>query len=78
MRNQIPRLRRSAFKRQNGRCLYCTVRMWLVSPTELSAEVPSLKAAQRFRCTAVHLHPRCEGGSAASASECPSPALAWP
>ena len=63
MRNQIPRLRQNAFQRQNGRCFYCTVRMWLVSPTELSAEAPSLRAAQLVRCTAEHLQARCEGGA---------------
>jgi 5-methylcytosine-specific restriction endonuclease McrA len=63
MPTQIASLRQKAFDRQCGRCVYCTVPMWLRSPAELPIQPPSLKAARYVRCTAEHLIARREGGA---------------
>jgi 5-methylcytosine-specific restriction endonuclease McrA len=62
MPNKLQLLRQKAFDRQHGRCCYCGVPMWLKSPSELCAPVPSPNAAKRLRCTAEHLLPRSDGG----------------
>lgn len=54
-------LRRQAFHRQSGRCWYCSVRMWLASPKELSRPGAAASAV-KLRCTAEHLVAQCEGG----------------
>ena len=63
MPTTIQRLRNHAFHAQHGRCFYCGVAMWLVSPSELPIEraKPSAAVAQ-LKCTAEHLVPRSEGG----------------
>lgn len=62
MPSRIQYFRLKAFERQGRRCCYCSVRMWLKSPSELDVPIPSLKAADALRCTAEHLQPRSEGG----------------
>ena len=52
MTSQIQRSRKTAFGRQQGKCYYCDLRMWLDGPAGPSA----------LRCTAEHLKPRSQGG----------------
>lgn len=60
MPSKIQNLRLQAFQQQQGRCWYCGVQMWHHDPAELPG-IPS-KNASRLRCTAEHLHARCDGG----------------
>jgi 5-methylcytosine-specific restriction endonuclease McrA len=64
MPNRIKTHRNRAFRAQQGRCFYCGVAMWLVSPDELPVEPFQLSAAAAalLKCTAEHLLPRSEGG----------------
>lgn len=52
MASQLQRSRNTAFSRQDGKCYYCGLRMWLSDPTGPAA----------LRCTAEHMKPRSEGG----------------
>jgi hypothetical protein len=52
------RHRRAAFIEQDRCCYYCERRMWWSSPGELG---PRLDL--NLKCTAEHLHARCDGGS---------------
>lgn len=65
MPSRIQVLRRQAFHRQAGRCWYCSVQMWLISPDELARLVATSAAAQ-LRCTAEHLVAQRDGGSDAA------------
>lgn len=56
----LQRLRTLAFHAQSGRCYYCSARMWLSSPDELSLRP---KTAAPFQCTAEHLVARVDGGT---------------
>lgn len=60
--HRIQSLRRQAFERQEGRCYYCDVRMWLTSPAELSGAPKKPSAWPRLRCTAEHLLAQSKGG----------------
>ena len=62
MPSTIQILRRQAFQRQHGRCFYCSVAMWLISPHELPGGTPDGAGYARLRCTAEHLVARSEGG----------------
>lgn len=62
MPSAIQRLRRQAYHRQDRRCCYCAVPMWLLEPEELPSKPPSPAAALRIRCTAEHLVPKSDGG----------------
>ncbi len=55
----LKKLRLIAFQTQHGRCCYCNMPMWVVSPAELPLP-PRLAAL--FRCTAEHLVARQDGG----------------
>lgn len=56
---KIQKLRAQAFSRQDGRCHYCKVRMWLLSPEELGLTV---NRAAKLKCTAEHLQALRDGG----------------
>lgn len=62
MPSKIQTLRHQAFQRQQGRCFYCSVAMWLTSPSELPGAGTAGSGYARLRCTAVHLVARNEGG----------------
>jgi 5-methylcytosine-specific restriction endonuclease McrA len=62
MPSRIQTLRRQAFQRQQGRCFYCSVAMWLTSPSELPGGAIDSPGYARLRCTAEHLVARSEGG----------------
>jgi 5-methylcytosine-specific restriction endonuclease McrA len=62
MPSRIQTLRRQAFQRQQGCCFYCSVAMWLKSPSELPGCPTELVRCARLRCTAEHLSARSEGG----------------
>jgi len=66
MPSQIQTCRQQAFQRQQGRCFYCSVSMWLTSPTELTGKSVHHSGYQRLRCTAEHLIARCDGGDNSS------------
>ncbi len=66
MPSKIQIYRRQAFQRQQGRCFYCSVSMWLLSPTELTGSTAEHPAYARLRCTAEHLVARCDGGGNSS------------
>jgi len=66
--NRIRNHRKKAFERQSGRCDYCGVRMWLVSPDELPVGARSEAALAKLRCTAEHLVAQCDGGTNAAAN----------
>lgn len=53
MANRLHRARSLAFVRQDGRCYYCGLKMWL----------PGQPGPSPLRCTAEHLIARSEGGS---------------
>ena len=55
MASTIQRSRQSAFDRQEGKCHYCGLRMWLHGTT----------GPIQLLCTAEHLIARSEGGTAA-------------
>ncbi len=61
-RNRIQSLRRTAYQAQAGHCYYCGARMWLRSPTELSAPQRSPGSLAQLQCTAEHLKAQCDGG----------------
>jgi 5-methylcytosine-specific restriction endonuclease McrA len=64
MPSSISKHRQAAFKRQNGRCFYCGLPMWLKQPAEFTAKYKmSEGAASRFQCTAEHLKARQDGGT---------------
>ncbi|WP_082551015.1 HNH endonuclease [Pseudorhodoferax sp. Leaf265] len=60
--SNIASLRLQAFQRQNGRCFYCSVSMWLQPPSELVATPSTSAGLHRLRCTAEHLIARSDGG----------------
>lgn len=63
MTSVISKHRNAAFKRQDGRCYYCDLPMWLNQPTELAVKYRiSAGDASRLRCTAEHLLARQDGG----------------
>jgi hypothetical protein len=63
MSSSLVKLRRSAFRAQNGCCFYCGLPMWEDDP-ERFAQTLGLTAgqAQKLRSTAEHLQARCDGG----------------
>ncbi|WP_371127427.1 HNH endonuclease [Variovorax sp. YR634] len=55
--------RTSAFIRQGGLCCYCDEPMWLADPATFAARYGlTRRQAEAHRCTAEHLHARCDGG----------------
>jgi len=63
MPSPIKPLREQAFDRQQGRCCYCAVSMWLNTPTELHVPAVPPHACRRLQCTAEHLIARSCGGA---------------
>ncbi len=63
MPSKLARLRSQAFVRQQGRCCYCGVSMWIEDP-RLFAEAHGITLAQArpLECTAEHLLARQDGG----------------
>ena len=61
---KLARLRSRAFFRQQGRCCYCDLPMWMDNPQGF-AQVHGITLAQAHwhQCTAEHLLARQEGGS---------------
>ena len=59
---RIQSARRKAFERQNSKCFYCKVSMWLTSPFELDGCKSESSGYARLQCTAEHLLPRGNGG----------------
>lgn len=59
---KLQRLRTDAFHAQQGRCCYCGLPMWNVSPDELKAFGLRPRTAQPLRCTAEHLLAQQDGG----------------
>ncbi|WP_447751601.1 HNH endonuclease [Pseudomonas nicosulfuronedens] len=63
----IQTIRTKAFQRQAGRCTYCGCPMWQSSPEHFAQQHQvTRKQASAFRCTAEHLHARCDGGTDAA------------
>lgn len=62
MHRKTKSFRSRAFTRQHGRCCYCGVRMWVVTPEELGTEAARLPGARILKCTAEHLQARQDGG----------------
>jgi len=61
---RLKRYRRQAFKKQKGRCFYCSMPMWLGNPEEYASNFEiSVRQARRFQCTAEHLIARQDGGT---------------
>ena len=60
--NRLKNLRTRAFYAQSGRCCYCDLPMWQVSPDELKPLGLRVRAAGPLRCTAEHLVARQDGG----------------
>ena len=60
----LPRVRSRAFKRQHGRCFYCSLPMWIDDAPSFSQRYGILlRQAAQFRSTAEHLKAWCDGGS---------------
>lgn len=69
MPSRVKTLRASAFQRQNGRCYYCHLPMWIESPRPFVRLYGiSIAAASRLRCTAEHLVALGDGGRTNSAN----------
>src|SRR5688572_10930892 len=63
MPNTLSKNRSKAFKRQQGRCFYCSCLMWLDQPAIFAAKHKfTLREVARFQCTAEHLQARQDGG----------------
>lgn len=56
---RLKSIRTSAFHAQSGRCYYCGLPMWLISPSELGLNASNARGAQ---CTAEHLLAQQDGG----------------
>lgn len=68
-RRQITRNRLSSFLSQEGRCVYCSVHMWMGDIKSFAASHPiSLRAARLLQCTAEHVVAKCEGGGDGAAN----------
>lgn len=69
MTRSISRARMLAFQRQQGRCCYCGMPMWLKTPDELTSRFAvTVRQAQILQCTAEHIHARCDGGGNAASN----------
>jgi len=56
--------RTKAFNKQNGRCYYCNLPMWIDDVSSFSQRYElTLKQAQLFKCTGEHLIAFHEGGT---------------
>lgn len=56
--------RQLAFQRQNERCYYCCMPMWLSNIESFCDQFGFTRAQARgLRCTAEHLAARCDGGN---------------
>ena len=63
MSDCIKENRLAAFKKQAGKCYYCSYPMWLINPEGFSNKHKiTLAQAKMFQCTAEHLTARCDGG----------------
>lgn len=61
--HRLLRLRRQAYKRQHGLCIYCCCPMWEVDcPQFARAYGLTADLARGLQCTAEHLHARRDGG----------------
>jgi len=59
----LSRIRSEAFRRQAGRCFYCSVLMWTDDYVAFAKRHSlSPRAARRLQCTAEHLQARQNGG----------------
>ena len=64
MTKSLIRARSAAFRRQAGRCFYCSVLMWANDCVSFAkAHGLPRRLATWLQCTAEHLKPRQEGGS---------------
>ncbi len=63
MSKSLSRYRTDAFRRQAGRCCYCTVLMWMDDGVSFARKHElSSRVARWLRCTAEHLLARRDGG----------------
>ena len=63
MSKSLLRYRTDAFRRQAGRCYYCTALMWMDDGVSFARKHElSSRAARWLRCTAEHLLARRDGG----------------
>ena len=61
---RISRNRHLAFRRQDGRCIYCSLRMFLGSLDVIAMQLGiSRRAASLVQCTAEHLLARQDAGT---------------
>lgn len=69
MPKTLKRVRASAFRHQNGRCIYCHKLMWLSDPVHFATEHNlTIKQARSFQCTAEHLCAKKNGGGNTAAN----------
>ena len=63
MGKSLLRFRLDAFRRQAGRCYYCTAPMWHEDCRAFAREynLPE-RVCRQLQCTAEHLHARSDGG----------------
>ena len=60
----IVKHRLAAFNRQEGRCYYCGLPMWLKNPADFATKYKISEGdASRFQCTAEHLKAKQDGGT---------------
>lgn len=63
MPSKLSAKRSKAFSTQSSRCCYCGYQMWLADPDVFAERLGiSTRQALQLRCTAEHLHARCDGG----------------
>lgn len=64
MARNLSTIRSKAFMAQSERCYYCGYQMWQSSPGSFAKRLGlSIRQALQLRCTAEHLHAKCDGGS---------------
>jgi hypothetical protein len=58
------RARAKAFESQAHRCYYCGVLTWNTDPDRFATALGlDVRSVAQLRCTAEHLHARCDGGT---------------
>jgi len=67
MPKNLKHIRKCAFLRQDGHCIYCHKLMWLSNPLQFASQQKlTPKQALRFQCTTEHLFARRNGGTNAA------------
>lgn len=62
-RKSLKSPRAKAFQRQDGRCFYCALPMWVDGPEAFAARYKlTIGQTKNLKCTGEHLQAKCDGG----------------